>query len=247
MGWSVNRRVEDLVVVGRLLHERTPEAARLRRRAIAAGGFGLMVAGFLAAVGLGSVVLLGLGTMLAVLVVSAAIPSALRIRRHVRVPRSQIASAGRTLKDRGRTILATRKRPRRAGRQHARRLNARGTAHRRSGEHRLAVDAHREALALLREAGDRRGEALTLNNLALALAHAGDDAAALDHFEEALGILRELGDEQREGQVFANLGLMHGRRGRREQALGCLGVALDKLDPQSSEYRRVEEQLRRAS
>jgi tetratricopeptide (TPR) repeat protein len=99
----------------------------------------------------------------------------------------------------------------------------------------------------MRGAGDRRGEALTLNNLALALAHAGQDDAALARFEEALAILRELDDEQREGQVFANLGLMHGRRGRREQALGCLQVALDKLDPASHEYRRVEEQLRRAS
>jgi tetratricopeptide (TPR) repeat protein len=100
---------------------------------------------------------------------------------------------------------------------------------------------------VVRAAGDRRGEALTLNNLALALAKTGHDDAALDHFEAALAILRELDDEQREGQVFANLGLMHGRRGRREQAVGCLQVALEKLDPDSSAYRRVEEQLRRAS
>jgi tetratricopeptide (TPR) repeat protein len=99
----------------------------------------------------------------------------------------------------------------------------------------------------MRAAGDRRGEALTLNNLALAFTHAGQDDAALDHFERALAILRELDDGQREGQVFANLGLMHGRRGRHEQAVGCLQVALDKLDPDSHEYRRVEEQLRRAS
>jgi tetratricopeptide (TPR) repeat protein len=127
------------------------------------------------------------------------------------------------------------------------RLNARGTEYRRNGDHSRAVEAHSEALSVVRAAGDRRGEALTLNNLALALAKTGHDDAALDHFEAALAILRELDDEQREGQVFANLGLMHGRRGRREQAVGCLQVALEKLDPDSSAYRRVEEQLRRAS
>jgi hypothetical protein len=50
-----------------------------------------------------------------------------------------------------------------------------------------------------------------------------------------------------EGQVVANLGILHGRRGRREQALSCLETALDKLQPGSHAYRRVEEQLGRAS
>jgi tetratricopeptide (TPR) repeat protein len=125
-------------------------------------------------------------------------------------------------------------------------LNAQGVRCRRVGRHTSAVEMHLAALQTLRELGDRQGEALTLNNLALAVAH-DDDEAALDHFEQAVAILRELSDEQHEGQVIANLGFVHRRRGRDRQAADCLRTALEKLHPESHEYRRVAEQLRRAS
>ncbi len=98
----------------------------------------------------------------------------------------------------------------------------------------------------MRDLGDRRAEALTLNNLALALAHTGVPTA-LQHFEQSLVVLRELGDEEHEGQVIANLGFVHRRQGRSEEAETLLHEALDKLPPGSSAYRHVEEQLRRAS
>jgi tetratricopeptide (TPR) repeat protein len=132
-------------------------------------------------------------------------------------------------------------------RQHqALRLNELGVQLRRSGDHELAAEQHRAALAILRDLGDRRAEALTLNNLALALAHTGA-ATALQHFEQSLVVLRELGDEEDEGLVIANLGFVHRREGRSEEAESLLHAALDKLPPESSAYRQVEEQLRRAS
>jgi tetratricopeptide (TPR) repeat protein len=70
---------------------------------------------------------------------------------------------------------------------------------------------------------------------------------AVEHFEQALVILRELGDEEYEGQVIANLGIVRHRQGRDEDAVSLLHAALDKLPPESSAYRQVEEQLRRAS
>ena len=98
----------------------------------------------------------------------------------------------------------------------------------------------------MRDLGDRRAEALTLNNLALALAHTGVPTA-LQHFEQSLVVLRELGDEEHEGQVIANLGFVHRREGRSDEAETLLNQALGKLPPGSSAYRHVEEQLRRAS
>jgi tetratricopeptide (TPR) repeat protein len=127
------------------------------------------------------------------------------------------------------------------------RLNERGAKLRRVGRYEEAAEHHRAALAIVRDLGDRQVEALTLNNLALALMNGGALAAAVQHFEEALTVLRELGDEEYEGQVIANLGVVHGRQGHSEEAVGLLHEALDKLPPESSAYRQVEEQLRRAS
>lgn len=125
------------------------------------------------------------------------------------------------------------------------RANAAGSQLRRAGAYAEAAEEHRLALDLYRSLGDRRGEALTLNNLALALDRAGDPSG-LELFEEAATILGELGEEEREGQVIANLALAFRRRGREEQSGEVLDVALGKLNPESREYRKLEE-LRRAS
>jgi tetratricopeptide (TPR) repeat protein len=125
------------------------------------------------------------------------------------------------------------------------RANAAGSQLRRAGAYAEAAEQHCIALELYRAAGDRRAEALTLNNLALALDRAGDPAA-FSLFEEAATILGELGEEQQEGQVIANLALAFRRRGREEQSGEVLDLALEKLHPDSQEYRKLEE-LRRAS
>jgi tetratricopeptide (TPR) repeat protein len=138
--------------------------------------------------------------------------------------------------------------PARPDPQHeARRLNELGAQLRRDGEYDRAAEQHRAALAIVRDLDDRRTEALTLNNLALALVHTGSVSVAVEHFEQALVLLRELGDERHEGQVIANLGFVRRRQGRDDDARSLLNAALDKLPPESSAYRQVEEQLRRAS
>jgi hypothetical protein len=126
-------------------------------------------------------------------------------------------------------------------------LNAEGTRRRRSESYDEAVELHERALGILREVGDQRAVALTLNNLALAVSHVDGDRTAIGLFEEAASILHELGDEEHEGRVIANLGLTHRRHGRREQSDNVLQLALTKLAPASREYRTVEAELRRAS
>jgi len=126
-------------------------------------------------------------------------------------------------------------------------LNAAGTRLRRDGYYDEAAELHGSALEILRELRDRHALALTLNNLALALSQTGRDNQAVGLFEEAASILRELGDEEHEGRVMANLGLTHRRQGRREESDDVLQLALTKLPPTSSAYRKIEGQLRRAS
>lgn len=247
---------EKLSAVVRTGVARTPEGARFRRRVLAVGAFALVLLGFLAAIGFARLVLLGAGAVLVfaagavlVLVGGAVVLPRLRHARP-RIPQPRLTRIAGRSGSAFRKLVRARPRPRRsvAGRRRqAARLNARGASERRSGNIRAAVDHHRRALEIVRELGDERVEALTLNSLALAVARGGDDDAALAHFGRSLALLRELDDVQTEGQVVANIGLVHGRRGRRQQSAECLRAALEKLSPETPDYRRVEEHLRRAS
>ncbi|HEY7398005.1 MAG TPA: tetratricopeptide repeat protein [Gaiellaceae bacterium] len=131
--------------------------------------------------------------------------------------------------------------------QRAVELNARGAKLRTEGRPDQAAEQHRQALAIFRRLGDRKGEAPTLNSLALALEAAGDTDAAVERFEQAITILHNDGDELHEGRVIANLGFTMLRHGEDDQARRLLETALDKLDPESRTAQQVVEQLRRAS
>lgn len=248
--------------------EPTAQGAQLRRRAIAVGGFGLLVLGFLVVIGLGKLIALLLLLALAG-GVAFVVGRSLRRRggtlRHAAGAvqsaagsaaggvQSAAGTAARRPVDGLRTRKAERKNERRKRSRErnrgkdAARLNARGVELRRQGDATAAVEAHRAALEIAHSAGDPSTEAMTLNNLALALAHTGDERAAIDHFDASVALLREINDEHHEGQVLANLGFLHGRSGRNEQAVYCLEAALDRLEPDSRAFRHVEEQLRRAS
>jgi tetratricopeptide (TPR) repeat protein len=126
-------------------------------------------------------------------------------------------------------------------------LNELGAQLRRRGAHEEAVEQHRVALEINRDLGDEQAEALTLNSLALALAQSGAAAEAVEHLEQARDVLRELGDEEHEGQVIANLGLVYRRQGQSEEAAILFQEALERLSPESSAYRQIAEELRRAS
>jgi tetratricopeptide (TPR) repeat protein len=128
----------------------------------------------------------------------------------------------------------------------ARELNERGARLRREGAPAQAAAQHREALAIVRDLGDQRAEALTLNNLGLALAHTGAEQAAVEYLEQAVDVLHELGDEEHEGHVIANLGVVYRRQGQGDEAATLFQEALEKLPPASPAYRQVEEELRRA-
>lgn len=66
--------------------------------------------------------------------------------------------------------------------------------------------AGREALALYRELGDRRGGAFVLRELGAVSARSGDYALASTYDEESAAIFGELGDRRLCAQQLANLG-----------------------------------------
>lgn len=251
--------------------ERSADPEQLRRRVLAFSGIWFLLAGMLAALGFTTVLVASLALVLVGGLLAAgrwlvrryglgerlraSLVSMRRASRAVeaRIGELDLGQHRRRLSNiaahRARTVVEARRREPTAADRHreARRLNELGAQLRREGKREQAAEQHMAALEIVHELGDRRAEALTRNNLALALVHTGGVAVAVQQFEEALVLLRELGDEEHEGQVIANLASVRRRQGRDEDADSLLTAALDKLPPESSAYRQVEEQLRRAS
>ena len=255
---------------------RSVDREQLRSRILAFAGIWFLLSGFLWALGLGVVLLFSLVLLLVGGLLAGALwlQRRYRVERAFRAGASSLERVSRRGKARlealapgehlkryadgasrrAHSFVETYQRkpeaepvePDRGGEAH--RLNELGAQLRRNGDHDGAVEQHLAALAMVREVGDRRAEALTLNNLALALVHTtGGVPMAVQNFEQSLVLLRELGDEELEGQVIANLGFLRRRQGRDEDAQSLLHEALDKLPPESLAYRQVEEQLRQAS
>lgn len=82
--------------------------------------------------------------------------------------------------------------------------NAAGVMARTCGRYEAAVELHNTALQLQRELGNRRGEAIALNNLCVVARDQYDHGAVERHGRASLQLARAIGDRNLEG-----LGLMH--------------------------------------
>ena len=88
------------------------------------------------------------------------------------------------------------------------------------------VNTHQIALSSVRVLGDKRGEALVLNNLGMAFARRRMDEAAA-YFEQALAIRRQIADLPGEAQTASNLADTYRRLRRYDEALALLKRALE--------------------
>jgi len=75
------------------------------------------------------------------------------------------------------------------------------------GEAHKAIEFHEQALTIVREIGDRRGEGNALGNLGSAYADLGDTHKAIEFYEQHLAIAREIGDRRGESISLGNMGL----------------------------------------
>jgi tetratricopeptide (TPR) repeat protein len=89
-----------------------------------------------------------------------------------------------------------------------------------------ATTYYDQALRLLREIGDRRGEGMTLNNLSVTSAQQGDYAGAKAYLEQALRIFREVGERPSEANALGNLGIVYRSLGDYARARAYLGQSL---------------------
>jgi tetratricopeptide (TPR) repeat protein len=83
----------------------------------------------------------------------------------------------------------------------------------------------RAGLDLCRHAGDKNGECVALNNLALVTQALGDLAEARRLFEASLDLARELGDSRKQAARLSNLGLLAANEQRFAEARSCLEQA----------------------
>lgn len=89
-----------------------------------------------------------------------------------------------------------------------------------------AAKAYDEAVVRWREAGERKWEGLTLNQLGGVYYYRGVFEKARDYFQQALTARREINDRIGEGATLNNLGTVHNNLGQHEKAREYLEQAL---------------------
>ena len=92
--------------------------------------------------------------------------------------------------------------------ERAKALSAAGVLAYHQGDLAAARACHDESLAIRRLWGDRRGVAISLNNLGMVALDQGDRAAARAMHEESVAIARELGNRNGEARSLGNLGML---------------------------------------
>ncbi|WP_160097044.1 AfsR/SARP family transcriptional regulator [Kibdelosporangium aridum] len=90
-----------------------------------------------------------------------------------------------------------------------------------------AVAYHRRALVLYEEAGDRKGEAISLHAMAAGLSMLDKNVDAIGLVNRAMDIYLSLGDRHGEGNCWECLGLIHKNMGDPEQAVSCMKRAVE--------------------
>ncbi len=78
---------------------------------------------------------------------------------------------------------------------------------------RTALPEYERALALYRQEGNRRGEAVVLGQIGNCYKHFGEFPKALDYLGRALALKQQLGDRREEGRTLNHLGLAYWEMG----------------------------------
>jgi len=97
----------------------------------------------------------------------------------------------------------------------------------RTGEsRRKAIEQYGEALRLMREAGDRRGEAMTLTNMGTIYNLLGEPQKAIEHLDQALTVWHAVGDRHLEAITLLIKGGVYNALGEPQKALDSYSAAL---------------------
>jgi signal transduction histidine kinase/Tfp pilus assembly protein PilF len=106
--------------------------------------------------------------------------------------------------------------------------------HRMRSEHVTALDLYGRALAIFRELGLERPEAVALSQQGVTLVSLGRFEESARRFHEALTIYDRMGDTEGMGTTLNNLGAMYEKFSRPDEAIGYYRRALDLMRPSRS-------------
>jgi tetratricopeptide (TPR) repeat protein len=101
-----------------------------------------------------------------------------------------------------------------------------GTCHWRLGDYQQAIDLYQQAVNIMRENGNRKGEAIDLGRLANCYADLGKTERAIQLYEQALAIDREIGYRQGELTQLGDLGNSYANLGQTQRAIELYQQAL---------------------
>lgn len=99
-------------------------------------------------------------------------------------------------------------------------------AERTSDSRRKAIERYGEALRLMRDAGDRRGEGMTLTNMGIVYNLLSEPQKALVHLDQALAVWRAIGDRHIEAITLSIHGRVYYALGEPQKALESYNLAL---------------------
>ena len=108
----------------------------------------------------------------------------------------------------------------------AERLYQQGDQQIQTSQYKEALQSFQQALTIYREIKDRKGQAFSLNYIAIVKRTLGDNIESLEFYKQALYIFRKIGDRLNEGTVLNNIGKVHEGLGQYPQALEFYQQAL---------------------
>ncbi|HEY6121668.1 MAG TPA: tetratricopeptide repeat protein, partial [Pyrinomonadaceae bacterium] len=88
-------------------------------------------------------------------------------------------------------------------------LDTLGRAHNEFGDKKKAAELFNQALSIRKQANDRPGTIVTLNNLAIAYQSMGDPRKALEYLIEIRDLLKGMGDRAKEASFLNNICVIH--------------------------------------
>ncbi|WP_445243518.1 MULTISPECIES: CHAT domain-containing protein [unclassified Microcoleus] len=91
---------------------------------------------------------------------------------------------------------------------------------------RTAIVKWEEALKLYRQAGDNRGQALSLLGLGRVYSDFGENQKALEYYSQSLPLFRALGDRRGEATTLNNIGNVYAELGEKQKALEYFSQSL---------------------
>jgi CHAT domain-containing protein len=98
------------------------------------------------------------------------------------------------------------------------------------GDKQQALEFYNQSLPLMRQVGDKAGEATTLGNIGFVYSALGDKQTALDFYNQSLPLRRQVGDKAGEAATLGNFAFLKRSQGNLTEALTDIESAINIIE-----------------